>query len=94
MEEAFRKVAEVATGYACAGVSTDVSGAMPVVPERVAVPAVAGTVDPCAFLPEERRQVVEQLAKLRLSEEWWPSIPTACHRVAISKMRQGWYENF
>lgn len=82
VEEAFRKVAAVASGYGCAGVATEASGAIPVVPERVAVPAVAGTVNPCDFLPEERRQVVEQLAKLRLPEQWWPSIPTACHRVA------------
>ncbi len=57
------------------------SGALPVVAARVAVPEAAGTVDPLQFLGKERGEVVANLDRLRLPEHLWPDIPVACHRV-------------
>eukprot|EP00438_Fugacium_kawagutii_P003209 Skav218054 [mRNA] locus=scaffold214:1429603:1436014:- [translate_table: standard] len=84
VEKAVADAGLLASGYGCAAGGIASSGAIAVVPERVAVPPSAGTVDPCAFLPQDRREVVENLSDLRLPEHLWPKIPRACHRVARS----------
>ena len=60
-----------------------VSKALPVKPSRIAVPAVAGTVNPASYLCAERQAVLNDLQKLRLPEtDWRFPITRACHRVA------------
>ncbi len=59
--------------------------AIGVVADRVAIPEIAGTVDPCAWLPEERKQLVEDLSVLRLPELLWDEVPRACHRVSLKE---------
>ena len=54
-------------------------------PERVAVPLHAGSVDPRDHLSPERAQIVNDLAKLRMPEDSWGPLPIACHRVPFDK---------
>ncbi|CAE7669804.1 osm1 [Symbiodinium sp. CCMP2592] len=58
------------------------STALPVVAERLAIPARAGQVDPCDWLAADRAAVVNNLEKLRLPEPLWEDVVVACHRVA------------
>ena len=46
------------------------SAAIPVVAERVAVPEVAGLVDPCQHLPPSRKEIMADLSKMRLPENF------------------------
>ena len=57
------------------------SSAIPVNPDRVAIPQKAGTVDPLSWLPEDRREVVANLPDQRLPEGLWDEVVPACHRV-------------
>ena len=59
--------------------------AISVVADRVAIPETAGTVDPCAWLPEGRKQLVEDLSVLQLPELLWDEVPRACHRVSLKE---------
>lgn len=56
--------------------------AIPVVSERVAIPAKAGSVDPLAWLPPERRSVVEDLGQLCLAEPLGGGPARPCHQVS------------
>ena len=62
--------------------SSTLSSALAVEAERVAIPEVAGGVNPCACLGPERTHVVEHLEDLRLPEVAWKEAGPACHRVA------------
>ena len=57
------------------------STALPVTASRVAIPEVAGTVDPLQWLEPERADIVANLDRLRLPEPLWEDIVVACHRV-------------
>ena len=61
--------------------ASSLPSALPVVAERVAIPEVAGGVDPCKCLDEARAQVVAHLEDLRLPEVAWKEVGPACHRV-------------
>lgn len=61
------------------------SVALPVVADRVAIPQVAGQVDPCLFLPPSRREIMADLAQQRLPEKLWRKVVPACHRVSKSE---------
>ena len=63
----------------------DVSTALPAVAERVAIPKRAGQVDPLDWLPPGRREVVANLENLRLPEDLWQEVVTACHLVPASE---------
>ena len=58
------------------------STAFSVSASRVAIPEVAGTVDPLQWLEPERAQIVANLDQLRLPEPLWEDIVVACHRVS------------
>ena len=62
-----------------------VTTALQVDPARIAIPEIAGTVDPAKYLPKERREVFNDLHRLKLPEESWGVIPRACHRVPLTK---------
>ncbi|CAE7846871.1 unnamed protein product [Symbiodinium microadriaticum] len=55
--------------------------ALPVVADRVAIPAEAGQVDPLQWLPEEQAAVVSHLPEIMLPAEEWGDRLTPCHRV-------------
>ena len=59
--------------------------AISVVADRVAIPETAGTVNPCDWLPDNRKQLVEDLSALRLPELLWDEVPRACHRVSLKE---------
>ena len=63
-------------GLGEAGVPT-----LPVRADRIAVPKVAGTVDPCLWLEPDRAEVVGNLEKLRKPECEWEEIVHAFHQV-------------
>ena len=77
--------------------SGSLSTALPVVAERVAIPEVAGKVDPCSCLDPARAQVVAHLEDLRLPEVAWKEVGPACHRVAKEEetplLRKLWKAN-
>ena len=54
---------------------------LPVKADRIAVPEVAGMVDPCEWLDEDRAMVVRNLDKLRLPEHQWEEVVKAFHQV-------------
>ena len=54
---------------------------LPVKADRIAVPEVAGMVDPCEWLDEDRATVVRNLDKLRLPEHQWEEVVKAFHQV-------------
>ena len=66
-------------------VSPEAGVALPVVAERVAVPAEAGLVDPADWLEPDRAAVFENLDRLRLPEELWGEKVVACHRVPLDQ---------
>ena len=70
------------------------STALPVVAERVAIPEEAGQVDPRRCLERSRAEVVDRLPDLRLPEALWGEEVVACHRVAVheesSLLRRLW----
>ncbi|CAE7804395.1 unnamed protein product [Symbiodinium sp. CCMP2592] len=57
------------------------SGALAVAADRVAVPELAGVVDPLDWLPPSQAMVVEHLEDIRLPEHAWGETVVACHRV-------------
>jgi hypothetical protein len=59
--------------------------AIPVNTDRIALPERAGTVDPGMHLPPERRRVFRDLARLKLPEAEWGTLPRPCHRVPKSQ---------
>ena len=65
--------------------SQDFVGALPVVSSRVAIPKEAGSVDPCAWLPSDRAEVLRNLHELRKPEIAWSDVVVACHRVPVSE---------
>ena len=81
VEEIFEEASKQAGPYMKLDDGGSLSGALPVVASRVAMPAAAGTVDPLQFLDHDKREVVADLSRLRLPEHLWPEIPVACHRV-------------
>ena len=64
---------------------SEVSGALPVVADRIAIPEEAGLVDLVEWLPEGQREVVENLEQLQLPECLWDEVVVACHRVPKSE---------
>ena len=83
VEEVFERLKCTGFGnYNLDGTTENLSGALEVVASRIAVPATAGTVDPCGLLQGDRRRVMENLQELRRPEHLWDSVVTACHRVA------------
>ena len=54
---------------------------LPVRAERIAVPEVAGTVDPCVLLDPVRSEVVANLDRLRKPECEWDEVVRAFHQV-------------
>jgi len=56
--------------------------------ERLAMPAVAGSVDTMKLLPPERAKVMADMLQLREPEHLWPSIPIACHKVDRAEERR------
>ena len=85
LEELIGQVPGAVAGYpddrAQVGAISSASTALPVVAERVAVPAEAGSVDPLDWLPVERAEIVNNLAKHRLPEHLWERVPRAFHNV-------------
>ena len=67
----------------CASAST----ALPVDPQRVALPESAGAIDPPKVLPPERRAVFENWeANVRMPTDRWPRpLPTACHTLPLDQ---------
>ncbi|CAE7910725.1 unnamed protein product, partial [Symbiodinium necroappetens] len=63
------------------GPAPSASSALPVVAERVAVPAEAGRVDPLDWLPADRAEVVASLEKLRRPEHLWDGVTKSFHNV-------------
>ena len=87
LEEAFRKLSQQCACYGTEGIlpgalESVASAAIPVVAERVAVPEVAGLVDPCQHLPPSRKEIMADLSKMRLPETLWREVKPACHRVS------------
>lgn len=82
VEEIFEQVASATGSYTDWKDSCNLGGALPVVPERVAMPEAAGSVDPLNFLEPDRRMVVADLEQLRKPEHLWDNVPVACHRVS------------
>ena len=67
------------SGAACGKPPTS---AMPVDPDRISLPTVAGTVDPNQFLSVERQAVLNSLDSLVMPTGRWPSpVPRGCHMV-------------
>lgn len=64
------------------GVSSKLSAAMPVTASRIAIPEVAGTVDPRECLDDEKAQILDQLGSFRLPPDQWKEVVKACHRVS------------
>ena len=56
--------------------------ALPVVADRIGIPAQAGSVDPSSLLPPEQAAVVDNLEQLKLPETLWREVVKACHKVA------------
>ena len=54
---------------------------LPVRASRIAVPEVAGKVDPCLWLDPDKAEVVRNLAALRRPEHQWEDIVRAFHQV-------------
>ena len=86
MEESLVQLKEAAASYGTGGilpgaVDGKLSSAIPVNPDRVAIPQKAGTVDPLSWLPEDRREVVANLPAQRLPEGLWDEVVPGCHRV-------------
>lgn len=87
LDEAFRKLSQQCACYGTEGIlagalESAASAAIPVVAERVAVPEVAGLVDPCQHLPPSRKEIMADLSKIRLPETLWREVKPACHRVS------------
>ena len=80
VEEAFDSVACTAAGY-FGEASSNLSGALEVKAERVAIPDTAGTVDPAGILPAEQKAVFENLESVRRPEHLWDKVVPSCHRV-------------
>ena len=68
-----------------AQVPGQVTTALPVVPERLALPLQAGQVDPLEWLEPERADVVQDLPGLCKPEDHWEEAPVACHKVTPSE---------
>ena len=85
VEESLKQASMAASGYVSMPAGENLSGAMPVVASRVAIPEKAGLVDPCELLPGWQRDVVENLESLRKPEHLWDPVPQACHRVEPSE---------
>lgn len=82
VEEIFNQVATMAGSYAGWSEGRNLDGALAVVPERVAMPEAAGSVDPLHFLEPDKCAVVADLEQLRKPEHQWDDVPIACHRVS------------
>ena len=87
LAEAFRKLSQQCACYGTEGIlpgalESAASAAIPVVAERVAVPEVAGSVDPCQHLPPSRKEIMADLSQMRLPEALWREVKPACHRVS------------
>ena len=52
--------------------------ALEVLPERMAMPADAGTVDPFSYLPSDKRELYARLARDVLPEDLWEPTPVSC----------------
>ena len=85
VEEMLKQMAKSVSGYHGGPTACNLSGAMAVVSERIAVPRMAGQVDPRDLLPEHQRVVVDDLPALRKPEHLWDEIPVPCHRVDSSQ---------
>lgn len=85
VEEMLKQMAKSVSGYHGGPTACNLSGAMAVVSERIAVPSSAGQVDPRDLLPEHQRVVVDDLPALRKPEHLWDEIPVPCHRVDSSQ---------
>lgn len=85
VEEMLKQMAKSVSGYHGGPTACNLSGAMAVVSERIAVPSSAGQVDPRDLLPEHQRVVVDDLPALRKPEHLWDEIPVPCHRVESSQ---------
>lgn len=81
VEEAFDQVACTVPGYAFPHTESNLSGALEVRAERIAVPEVAGGVNPSNVLPPDRREVFDNMVSLRRPEALWDVVVPACHRV-------------
>ena len=81
VEQAFDSVKCAAAGYFCEA-GANLSGALEVQVDRVAIPEAAGTVNPTSILPADRRAVFENLESLRRPEPLWDPVVPSCHRVA------------
>ena len=70
----FDQVTRIAGSYSGLRDSGNLTGAMPVVTDRVAMPEAAGTVEPLQLLEE-----------LRKPKHLWGKVPVACHRVSADE---------
>ena len=81
VEQAFDSVKCTAAGY-FSEAGANLSGALEVQVDRVAIPEAAGTVNPASILPADRKAVFENLESLRRPEPLWDPVVPSCHRVA------------
>ena len=74
--------ASYGVGILPGGVSSKLSAALPVTADRIAIPEVAGTVDPRDCLDDEKAQILDRLESFRLPPDQWKDVVKACHRVS------------